>query len=325
MREPGKMYSENTSFNPKVSILIATYNQPQYIEDAVKSALSQDYNNLEVVVSDDSENNDTGEILNSYLADQRFSYHKNEKNIGRVANYRRLLYELATGEWVMVLDGDDYYIDNSYISKAINTIKKDRSIVMVGGGHEVYNENTNATTINQLVANDVVFDGTEVFISKLSLPQHSTNIYLRSVACKINFYRHPSAGSDAESLFRLCLHGRVSYLSNIVSVWRIHQANATYGRNINDQLKDLDFINSVYEYAKTFVDIKILRDWSFSYYKGMSYHLADAAVKTDKFTNIIRVVKLFYKYWGFKDSGYFLMRQFYRAMKKHSNQSVVFK
>lgn len=325
MKEPGKMHSENTSFNPKVSILIATYNQPGYIEDAVKSALSQDYNNLEVTVSDDSENNDTGEILKSYLADPRFSYYKNEKNIGRVANYRRLLYELARGEWVMMLDGDDYYIDNSYISKAISIIEKDPSIVLVGGGHEVYNENTNATAVNKLVNEDVVFDGANVFINKLSLPQHSTDLYLRSLACKIDFYRHSSAGSDAESLFRLCLHGRVAYLSSIVSVWRIHKSNATYSRNLNDQLKDLDFIKNVYEYAKAFVDIKILRDWRFSYYKGMSYHLADAAIKTGRFTNIIRVVKRFYKYWGLKDSGYFLVRQFCRAMRKRSNQSVVFK
>lgn len=308
------------AFYPKVSILIPTYNQPQYIHQAVKSALGQDYQNLQVVVSDDSINNDTAEMLKPYLTDSRFYYSRNEKNIGRVANYRKLLYELAKGEWVVMLDGDDYYIDTSYISKAMSIIKKDPSIVLVGAGHQVYNEHKNETIIHKLVSDDIIFDGNDVFMKKLNLPQHSTDIYLRSLACELDFYRHPSAGSDSESLFRLCLYGKVAYLTDVPVVWRIHKANATYIRDFKTQMKDLQFIESVYKYALPFVDLKILKKWRFNLYKGMSYHLIDSAVLSKKFKNIIKVVSWVLPYWGIRESSIFLVKYVYRSLKSPSKK-----
>ena len=78
---------------PLISVMIPTYNQPQYIAQAVESALAQDYEKLEIVVSDDSTNDATEKLLQPYLADKRFSYFRNPAQLGRVANYRKLLFD----------------------------------------------------------------------------------------------------------------------------------------------------------------------------------------------------------------------------------------
>ncbi|MGC8706738.1 MAG: glycosyltransferase family 2 protein, partial [Desulfurella sp.] len=88
---------------PKVTIAIPAYNQAKYIKQAIDSALNQDYPNLEVIVSDDASLDDTRQIVKEYN-DKRLKYYRNEKNIGRVANHRKLLYEYATGEYVLNLD-----------------------------------------------------------------------------------------------------------------------------------------------------------------------------------------------------------------------------
>lgn len=44
--------------------------------------------------------------------------------MGRVRNYHNILYTHATGDWVVNLDGDDYYVDKTFISTAIKDIQK---------------------------------------------------------------------------------------------------------------------------------------------------------------------------------------------------------
>ncbi len=52
---------------PKVSIMIPTYNQQKYIVRAIESALSQDYPNMEIVISDDNSPDETQAIVENYL------------------------------------------------------------------------------------------------------------------------------------------------------------------------------------------------------------------------------------------------------------------
>jgi glycosyltransferase involved in cell wall biosynthesis len=111
-----------------VSILIPTFNQAGYIGQAVKSALQQDWPELEVVVSDDGSSDDTQHVLEKYHDDERVRLSRNAENLGRVGNYRKCLYELANGDWALILDGDDYLIDSSYISKAMSLAQADSTI-----------------------------------------------------------------------------------------------------------------------------------------------------------------------------------------------------
>ena len=65
---------------PLVSVIIPTYNRPEYFKLALESALNQTYRNIEVIVSDNSTNDDTENLIQDYLArDKRIKYfhHKN--------------------------------------------------------------------------------------------------------------------------------------------------------------------------------------------------------------------------------------------------------
>ena len=54
------------SYNRKVSLIIINYNYSQYLENVVDSALSQTYNNIEVIVVDDGSTDDSLGILKKY-------------------------------------------------------------------------------------------------------------------------------------------------------------------------------------------------------------------------------------------------------------------
>ena len=299
-----------------VSIMIPTYNQPEYIEQAVKSALDQDYPDLEVVVSDDSNNEQTAVILQPYLTDNRFRYYKNPKQLGRVGNYRKLLFELAKGEWVVMLDGDDYYIDSHYIGKAMQITGKEKSVVLIGSGIKVLYSATNSLEAYGLGANDFIVDGKEMFTRYRQLPNHQTDIYQRKLACELDFYRHPSAGSDSESIYRLCLHGRVAYLAGEVAVWRVHNENTTYTRDISKQIKELSFIDKIYEYAVTFLNKQDADAWRTIMYKGMTIHLFNLAYSLRNYRYSTWILLRFGKFLGFRVTvSYFRKLLFSRPPK----------
>ena len=125
---------------PRVSILIPTYNQQQFLSKAIVSALDQDYAALEVVLLDDASTDDTEQLARAWLRDPRFRYVRNPQNRGRVANYHHGLYEVVRGEWVLVLDGDDFLTDSGFIRNAMAALTRnaDRSILFAQAGHRVH-------------------------------------------------------------------------------------------------------------------------------------------------------------------------------------------
>ena len=71
-----------------------------------------------MVVLDDASTDGTGRVARAWAYDRRFRYVCNDRNLGRVANYRRGLSDHARGDWVLMLDGDDYLADPGFIGRA---------------------------------------------------------------------------------------------------------------------------------------------------------------------------------------------------------------
>ncbi|MGD1909649.1 MAG: glycosyltransferase family 2 protein [Rivularia sp. (in: cyanobacteria)] len=93
--------------NPKVSIIIPTYNTSSYITKAIESALEQTEKNIEVIVVDDASSDNTVEVVRKIL-DKRLKILVNQSNQGPSYSRNRAL-QVAKGEWVALLDSDDWY------------------------------------------------------------------------------------------------------------------------------------------------------------------------------------------------------------------------
>ncbi|WP_367757367.1 glycosyltransferase family 2 protein [Flavobacterium sp. WC2430] len=297
---------------PLVTVMIATYNQSKYILQAVESALNQDYSNIEIIVSDDSLNDDTKNVLEKYVNFENFTYFKNDKNIGRVKNYRRLLYDLSNGKYVIMLDGDDFFIDMTHISKAISFFNKDEKIVVVGAGINFFYEKDNFNKELKIAETNHIFEGKDVFKVPQFLANHQTSIYNKMLACELDFYRHPSMGSDSESLFRLYLRGRVVYLPSISSTWRIHKENTTFIRDIKLQIKELDFIDSIAVDASTFLNPIIINNWKKFMYQAMANHIYSIVLKSNDIRLLIFIQIKLYQYISFKKNT----KQIVRILKE---------
>ena len=127
---------------PLVTVFIPCYNQAKVLGRAINSVLSQTYMNLDIIVGDDCSTDETSLIVQTFLKDSRIRYERSYKNLGRVANYRRGLMELALGEWYVNLDGDDYYDNRNYIEQAISLAQERSDSVLVFGRQKYLQSNS---------------------------------------------------------------------------------------------------------------------------------------------------------------------------------------
>jgi glycosyltransferase involved in cell wall biosynthesis len=242
------------SSNPRVSILIPTFNLENFIGPCVASALDQTYDNLEVIVSDDASDDATGQITRQFLADPRVRYERNPTNIGRVNNYRRLLYELASGDWVLMLDGDDCLVSPSYVAHAVELALSAPDVVLVFG-KVLQGRALETSRISNPGALPPLMDGTEFFLKHPPfydvMPLHMSCVFRRDTAIRTACYRHNILSTDLESFYRLMIGHRIGFVDEVAGFWRQHDRNIS--RRLSSQVcaKNLIVFTGPRNYARS--------------------------------------------------------------------------
>lgn len=92
---------------PRVTVVIPTYNRSDYLKQAIESVLAQTYSHFNLLVSDNASTDNTREMVESF-DDERIFYHSHPENLGMLNNYRFALTYPQT-EFVAYLSDDDLY------------------------------------------------------------------------------------------------------------------------------------------------------------------------------------------------------------------------
>ncbi|EKU98621.1 glycosyl transferase [Leptolyngbya sp. PCC 7375] len=92
---------------PEVSVIVPAYNTETYIKRAIDSVLSQTFEDFEIIVVDDASTDGTVQVLKG-IQDDRLKLVCQKQNGGAGAARNRAL-QAATGDWIAVLDSDDWY------------------------------------------------------------------------------------------------------------------------------------------------------------------------------------------------------------------------
>ena len=110
--------------NPKLCILLASYNGEKYIKEQLDSIINQTYKNWKLVIRDDGSKDKTVAILNEYeKKDERIKVLRDSKgNLGFLKNFEELLFN-ADEEFVLFSDQDDFWLKNK-LEKFVEKISK---------------------------------------------------------------------------------------------------------------------------------------------------------------------------------------------------------
>lgn len=128
---------------PLVSVLIATYNQREYVREAVLSAVEQDYPNLEVIVTDDGSTDGTADVLREIAAAHpgRVTAIVDEPHVGITANCNRGLRR-CRGTFVALCAGDDN-LHPRKIAEQVAWFERKPEGVICGHDVEIFLSETN--------------------------------------------------------------------------------------------------------------------------------------------------------------------------------------
>jgi len=92
-----------------VSIIIAAYRAKNTLDDTLRSIAKQSHNNWECIVTDDGSHDNTANIVEAWgKKDSRFQLLKLVDNTGP-SNARNLAIQASKGEWIAILDADDFF------------------------------------------------------------------------------------------------------------------------------------------------------------------------------------------------------------------------
>jgi glycosyltransferase involved in cell wall biosynthesis len=118
-----------TLTKPKLSILVPTYNRVELVGDAIDSVLAQEFQDFEVICSDNGSTDGTFELLTAYSKkDDRIKVYRSSVNLGPIPNWGICLKH-AEGEFIHWLWSDDWIEPNFYID-AFALMDKDNTRVV---------------------------------------------------------------------------------------------------------------------------------------------------------------------------------------------------
>ena len=93
----------------KFSVLLPTRNGGKYLESCIESVLSQDYQDMELIVFDNANTDNTAEVVNSYSNDKRLKYYRAESVVSVTDNWNNALKK-SSGDYVLMMGDDDFLL-----------------------------------------------------------------------------------------------------------------------------------------------------------------------------------------------------------------------
>ena len=171
---------------PKVSIITGVYNQSRYICKTVESVINQTFQDYEHIIVDDGSSDNTREVLKPYMSQ---IIYVNQENQGNVASRNRGL-EIAKGELIAVLDGDDIWASTK-LEKQVKILVENPNVGLVYTGmreideagdfqskvkaKDIYNDPIrhqllgNATPFSSIIVRRSLLDGNVLLDSRFNL------------------------------------------------------------------------------------------------------------------------------------------------------------
>lgn len=224
----------------KVSVFIVTYNQKKYISECLDSILMQRCNfDLEIIIGDDYSTDGTSIICQEYAQKYRnITLLPSVKNYGIAKNWKRVL-SYCKGKYIAMCEGDDYWTDPQKLQKQIDFLESNPDFSAVTHEVEIVDE-INSGRTNVFFKNDITnlqqaFDN---FVPTCSLVLRNTNLEKHFP----DYIKYDILTADKTLLLGLTSTGKIKFLDEKMSVYRIHEKGVTV--NLDPQKKLIVPINT---------------------------------------------------------------------------------
>ncbi len=251
-----------------VSVSIVTFNHEAYIAQALDSVLMQDVDfEYEIVVGDDCSTDQTRKILLEYKEKypDQINLILQDRNVGMHAN-GEMVINACKGEYIAVLDGDDYWIDKNKLQKQFDFLKTNPEVT------ECFHVVTRIYEDNSMMAHEFPIGltkkvyGLEDVISSFFIP--TLSIMFKKFAIK-NFstFVHQMTNVDWLIHVMCAQNGKIGFIDEVMGVHRIHKGGVWSGikqvKVLENTIVSTNFINKYLDYKYDLLLKKRIASWHY--------------------------------------------------------------
>ncbi len=207
---------------PKISVVIPSFNQGNFIERTLLSIFKQDYlGKVEIIVSDGGSTDNTVEILTKYT-NRLTWWSETDKGYADAVNRG---FVVATGDIFAVQSSDDYYLKDSF-NKVISAFFKNPDAVLICGREALQEPNGNIIAGYELP---------EIITPKSFLLDHPfPGIFQHTTFFRREFFEMAGGMrsqfdmcADADLFYRMLHFGEGRFLNDYIAVYQRHMAQRT--------------------------------------------------------------------------------------------------
>lgn len=220
---------------PLVSVVIATYNRPAYLQSAIASVVNGGYRNVEIIVADDLGSDVNREIATGF-ADRRIVYHRNDTNLGMAANHIHAFRDLVSGEFIAILNDDDEW-EPAFLNKLMPHLLDNPDVVLAFSDHYVIDERGRIDQVategnTRRWRRDVLSPGLHRpfwrCLVELSIPVAQASVIRREAIDWCDFPAETGSAYDQWLGYLACRTGRACYyLPERLTKYRAHGGSST--------------------------------------------------------------------------------------------------
>jgi glycosyltransferase involved in cell wall biosynthesis len=214
--------------DPKVSIIMLTYNRPQFIGRAVTSVLEQKFSDWELIVVDNGTGDETERVVRAHFEhDTRLNYvrHLQKTRIAASSNFG---LARARGEYIAILDDDDYWATDAKLGKQIEFLDKNADVVCCGGGYILIDEKGREKGRYLKPESDAGIRKSALVANPMI---NSTTMFRLNVARKIGGYDESLLEfADWDFLLKMGLRGKFYNFPRYFLYYRLWSGGASFSR-----------------------------------------------------------------------------------------------
>ena len=229
---------------PKISIVIPSYNQGQFLEETILSVVNQHYPNLELFVVDGGSNDNSADIIKKY--ESHISWWISEKDKGQ-SNAINKGFSKASGEIISWLCSDDLLTQDAFKIVTTHFSSAYEKIGLLHGGAVIFEAGKiKETRYTYQVPNK------EAYLSGMVFPQPSA-FFRKSYLDKVGFLNESfHYGMDYDLFLRLSLICDFLPINEVLARYRLHETSKSITQSNR-------FIN---DWKRSFVNLCKNLDWS---------------------------------------------------------------
>lgn len=238
---------------PKVSVVSISYNQEAYIEKALQSFVDQKTTfPIEVIIADDCSTDGTAKIIQKY-ADNFPDIVKpilRKKNVGAIPNLKDALQH-ATGKYIALCEGDDYWTDTSKLQKQADLLDKNRQLGLCFHPVRVFFENHEQPD-SVFPEKDFVDGYTVANLLQRNFIQTNSVMYRKQ-----NYDKLPKDILPGDWYLHLyhAQFGKIGFIDEVMSAYRRHPGGLWWDSYNNS---DRIWINNGIKHLKLFLEVQDL-------------------------------------------------------------------